>query len=318
MPQPTQNYKVIIRCFTYNHEKYIEDALKGFIMQKTNFPFCAIVVDDFSTDKTAEIIKKYEEQYPDIIKGFYLQENYHSQKKKKAPLLNTWIERTNYIALCEGDDYWIDENKLQKQVEWLDLHPEYSMCCSDARVSSPSGELDWHRYDKDSDITPEQMIIGGGFYIQTATIVYRKDILNYMKENFIRQCNTGDYPLQIMCSIKGKVRYLYEKTAVYRYMNPGSWSSKNKSGNVENWINKWRSVLNLLDGFDIYTKEKYSETIKQRKIKFITDKIIKYKHARPLLKKEFKDVLSLLSFKQKILLFMKENNMQFILSLKKY
>ena len=83
IPNPNCDYKVIIKCFTYNHQNYIEDALKGFVMQKTNFPFFAIVVDDFSTDSTVEIIKKYEEQYPNIIKGIYLQENYYSQGKSK-------------------------------------------------------------------------------------------------------------------------------------------------------------------------------------------------------------------------------------------
>lgn len=315
LPNPTQDYKVVIRCFTYNHEKYIEDALKGFVMQKTNFPFCAIVIDDFSTDRTAEIIKKYEKQYPNIIKGFYLPENFYSKKKKKIPLIKPWLDRAKYIALCEGDDYWIDENKLQKQVDWLDFHPDYTMCCSDAKIISPNGELDWHRYEKDSDITTERMIIGGGFYVQTATLLYREEITNFMNVDFINQCNTGDYPLQIMCCIKGKVRYLCEKTSVYRYKNPGSWSSKNTSGDIgEKWIKNWHSIIYMLDGFDEYTAGKYSETIKQRKIKFITDKIIKYKHARSLLNTEFKDVLSLMSLKQKILLFLRKNNLKLFLS----
>ncbi len=304
--EPNQDYKVVIKCFTYNHEKYIEDALKGFIMQKTNFPFCAIVVDDFSIDRTAEIIRKYEEQYPDIIKGIYLQENYRSQNKAKKPFIQPWFDRSTYIAICEGDDYWIDEYKLQKQVDWLDSHPDYSMCCTDAKVVSPNGELDWHRYDKDSDITPEEMILGGGFFIQTPTLLYRKAIQDYLKEKFIRKCSTGDYSLQIMCSIKGKVRYLCVKSSVYRFQNPGSWSSKDKNNDINNSIIYWRSVLQMLDGFDVYTNGKYSEAIKQRKINFITEKIIKYYNHSSLLNKEFKDILSLLTIKQNIVLFFKK------------
>ena len=307
IPQPKIDYKVIIKCYTYNHQKYIEDALKGFVMQKTNFPFCAVIVDDYSTDQTAEIIRKYEKQYPEIIKGIYLLENYHSQRKSKKSLIQPWLDKTIYIAICEGDDYWIDSSKLQKQVDWLDSHPDYTMCCSDAIISSPNGELDWHRYDKDSDITPESMIVGGGFYIQTATIIYRKVIDNYLKEDYIRQCNTRDYSIQIMCSLKGKVRYFCEKTAVYRFQNPGSWSYDDKYGNVEKLIKKWRSVINLLDGFDKYTSGKYSDTIKYRKIDYISKKIINYKYARNLLYEEFKDVLSLLSFKQRIKLFLRAN-----------
>lgn len=118
--QPTQDYKVVIKCFTYNHEHFIEDTLKGFVNQKTNFPFCALVVDDCSTDSTVSIIRQYEEKYPDIIKGIYLRENYYSQKKKKYPLLEPWFKRSEYVAFCEGDDYWTDDLKLQKQVDILD------------------------------------------------------------------------------------------------------------------------------------------------------------------------------------------------------
>ena len=128
-PLPEKDYMVLIRCYTYNHEKYIEDALKGFIMQKTNFPFVAVIVDDASTDGTADIIRKYEALYPEIIKGIYLKENHYSQKKPKSVYIAPWRERCRYEALCEGDDYWIDSSKLQTQVDFLENNQQYSMCC---------------------------------------------------------------------------------------------------------------------------------------------------------------------------------------------
>ena len=128
-PLPDQDYMVLIRCYTYNHEAYIEDALKGFVMQKTNFPFVAVVVDDASTDGTADVIRRYEAKYPEIIKGVYLKENHYSQKKPKMKYIAPWRERCKYEAICEGDDYWTDSSKLQTQVDFLESHPEYSMCC---------------------------------------------------------------------------------------------------------------------------------------------------------------------------------------------
>lgn len=118
---------VFVRCLTYNHEKYIEDALKGFIMQKTDFPFLAVVIDDCSTDGTADIVRRYEAQYPDIIKGIYLPHNFRSRGEDKRPYYQEYVDKATYWAECEGDDYWTDPYKLQKQVDFLEAHPECSV-----------------------------------------------------------------------------------------------------------------------------------------------------------------------------------------------
>lgn len=96
---------VFVRCLTYNHEKYIEDALKGFVMQKTDFPFLAVVIDDCSTDGAADIVRRYEAQYPDIIKGIYLPHNFRSRREDKRPYYQEYIDKATYWAECEGDDY---------------------------------------------------------------------------------------------------------------------------------------------------------------------------------------------------------------------
>ena len=120
---------VTIRCITYNHEPYIRQCLDGFVMQKTNFRFEAIVHDDASTDSTATIIKEYAEKYPDIIKPIFETENQYS--KRDASLTRIMDNHTHgkYVAMCEGDDYWIDPLKLQKQIDFLEAHPEYSYSC---------------------------------------------------------------------------------------------------------------------------------------------------------------------------------------------
>lgn len=120
--------KVSIICITYNHENYVRKALDGFLMQKTNFEYEILIHDDASTDSTARIIKEYEEKYPKIIKPIYQVENQYS---KGAPIIAGFLlpkAKGEYVAFCEGDDFWTDENKLQEQVEFLDNHPEYSAC----------------------------------------------------------------------------------------------------------------------------------------------------------------------------------------------
>ncbi len=126
-----QKYLVTIRCITYNHEKYLADALEGFVMQKTNFPFVAIVHDDASTDGTAAILRQYAEKYPDIIHPIYETENQYSKHDGSIErIMDEAIAATGakYIAICEGDDYWTDPLKLQKQVDFLESHPDYSVC----------------------------------------------------------------------------------------------------------------------------------------------------------------------------------------------
>ena len=123
---------VAIRCITYNHEPYIRDCLDGFVMQKTNFKFVAIVHDDASTDGTANIIKEYAEKYPDIIKPIFEIENQYSKKDGSLQrIMNDAIEATGakYVAMCEGDDYWIDPYKLQKQVDFMEANPDYVLTC---------------------------------------------------------------------------------------------------------------------------------------------------------------------------------------------
>lgn len=150
------NYLLRVSCMTFNQASYIEDAMNGFVMQQTNFPFVCTIVDDASTDGEQEIINKYMQEHFDLQDSFvaydkemdyghvtfaqhktnkncyfaaiYLKENHYSQKKSKALYLTEWMD-TKYVALCEGDDYWTDPMKLQKQVDFLEEHPDYSLCC---------------------------------------------------------------------------------------------------------------------------------------------------------------------------------------------
>ena len=123
--EDTRPVIVSIRCTVYNHELYLRDCLEGFVMQKTSFRFEAIVHDDASTDRSAAIIKEYAEKYPDIIKPIYETENQYSKHDGSLGRIMTEACRGKYIAFCEGDDYWIDPLKLQKQVDFLEYNTDY-------------------------------------------------------------------------------------------------------------------------------------------------------------------------------------------------
>ena len=125
---------VSIRCVTYNQEKYISQALDSFLMQKTNFPFEIVVHDDASTDKTIEIIKEYEKKFPDIVKPIYETENQYSKKDNSLDLIILSHLKGKYTAYCEGDDFWTNKNKLQKQVDFLEQNPDYGFCCTDVDI----------------------------------------------------------------------------------------------------------------------------------------------------------------------------------------
>ena len=137
-----QPLMVSIRCIAYNQEKYIRDCLEGFVMQQTNFKFEAIVHNDASTDGTAAIIKEYAEKYPDIIKPILETENQYSKHDGSLQRIMAEVCKGRYVAFCEGDDYWTDPLKLQKQVDFLESHPDYSLCFHNAIMHWEDGRAE--------------------------------------------------------------------------------------------------------------------------------------------------------------------------------
>lgn len=206
---------VCIHCKTYNHERYIEEALKGFVMQKTSFPFVAVVIDDCSIDRTAEIIHKYETSFPDIIKAVYLTENYYSQKKSKQGFLEPYDTQSKYIALCEGDDYWTDPYKLQKQVDYMENNTECGMCFTDFSLQNKDYKLIRQSCFKNglhrSSSFEDHLITQG--YIAPMTWLYRKEELSKLDipASFI----DGSFAFALEFFKKSRVCYLEDDTAVH-------------------------------------------------------------------------------------------------------
>ena len=158
----SQNMMVSVICNTYNHGPYVRDALEGFVTQQTNFPFEVLVHDDASTDNTADIIREYEAKYPEIIKPIYQTENQYSQKVRIDRTFQIPRITGKYVAVCEGDDYWTDPMKLQKQVDFLESHPDYSLCaCSTVWQNLKTGITEEAgKIPQDTDISLEELIVG--------------------------------------------------------------------------------------------------------------------------------------------------------------
>ena len=217
---------VAIRCITYNHEPYIRDALEGFVMQKTDFPFVAVVHDDASTDGTADIIREYAARYPHIIKPLYETENQYSKGDgSMSRMMNRAVVATGakYIALCEGDDYWTDPLKLQKQVDFLESHPDYSMVFANVRFHYIDGLSDTTFPLTNRQYYPIE--IYRRCLIATPTIVYRSDVLNstiFKKFSKIRKPVFGDLTLYMACSSVGKIYGLQDVVGGYRRLPSGA------------------------------------------------------------------------------------------------
>lgn len=227
-----QPLMVTIRCITYNHEPYIRQCLEGFVMQKVNFRFEAIVHDDASTDGTAVIIREYAEKYPDIIKPIYETENQYSKHDGSLDRIMNDHTHGKYVALCEGDDYWIDPLKLQKQVDFLEENPEYSICCTDCyRYSQQTGENIYKPHTLEITITLDDLLDRN--VISTLTVLYRKDFfMDY--SDVIKNAPAwpmGDYPMWIWLASKGPIHRIAKITSVYRIQEESASHSKDVNKN---------------------------------------------------------------------------------------
>ncbi len=210
---------VAIRCITYNHEAYIRDALEGFIMQKTNFPFVAIVHDDASTDGTADIIREYAAKYPDIIKPIYETENQYSKHDGSLRrIMTAACEATGakYIALCEGDDYWTDPLKLQKQVDFLESHPTFSLCFHNAHTKMLDGSINDTIYNISGTREYTSSEILKNWTIPTASVVYRSGAIDNDPIMSNPKFKFGDNVLFLTAAKHGKLYCMDEYMSVYR------------------------------------------------------------------------------------------------------
>ncbi|WP_279250672.1 glycosyltransferase [Candidatus Marimicrobium litorale] len=229
----TETIAVSVVCTTYNHELYVREALEGFLMQETDFPFEIIIHDDASTDKTGEIIQEYVFKYPEIIRPIFQSVNQYSKGGFKPLVYAAGFAKGKYVALCEGDDYWIAPEKLQTQVDLLEKNTEIDFAFHSALTRAESVIHDTHRWDygRDRKFSLHEVIMSSRSFAPTCSYFFRRESLTRLPDWFFTMALVGDYYLEIFGSQRGGAIYTYKAMSVYRAESIGSWTERN-IGNV--------------------------------------------------------------------------------------
>lgn len=221
---------VSVICTTFNHEKYIEDAICGFLIQRTNFPFEVVIHDDASTDNSRSIINRYAVAYPTIIRTVFQDENQYS--KGVMMLLHAASYAIgDYIAFCEGDDYWISDDKLQIQFDSLKEVPSCEICFHSAIKTTgevPHDLLFCRRAGRNGILDVGSIIRCGGSFMPTASMLIRKSFFDriFQDTGTFYKRNLDAYFFQIFCALSGGALYIDRPMSVYRSFAEGSWTEK--------------------------------------------------------------------------------------------
>ena len=270
---------VSICCLTYNHEPYIRDCLEGFVMQQTNFIFEVLIHDDASTDNTAAIIREYEVKYPSIIKPIYQTENQYSKGVKVTSVYNFPRVKGQYVAMCEGDDYWTDPLKLQKQVDFLENNNDYGLVYTKTKVFF-EGSKKFKKTLFGLEIPTKGILFNNP--IPTLTTLLRKDILQGFldsQSDEVPRWQMGDYPIWIYFYYHSEIYFLNEVTGVRRML-------LNSASNFSDGSKRMRFIKNGIQMSRFYAKKyldeiKFSEFINYRlKSYYISALIYDFKNSK--------------------------------------
>lgn len=260
---------VSVFCTVHNHEKYIRHCLDGFLMQQTNFPFEVLVHDDASTDGSAKIIREYEEKYPNIIKAIYQKENQYSKKVKIVKTFLLPKAQGEFIARCEGDDYWTDPQKLQKQVDAMRAHPECRLCVHVVEDVSedeiPIGVTCPKQSIPTGMMSSEEFIGKNGDFFQLSSYFhYRSDLEKYYNSfpYFAQISDVGDKPFMLYFGQLGDVFYINEPMSCYRQNSDGGWTTNLIKGSREKVLRHLETTVRVFREFDIYSKGRFSSVLR--------------------------------------------------------
>lgn len=262
------NPVVSICCNTYNHEHYIEDAIEGFLAQETDFPFEILIHDDASTDGTAAIIKYYESTYPQIVRAIYQKSNQYSKGVRISATYLLPKARGEYLALCEGDDYWTHPAKLARQLAAIREH-DVDLVFNPSVTEIFSGHEIIGRTNRygccggsQKKVFLDDVFRKGGGAIPAASIFIKKEALFGVSGEysaFLKDCLTHFY-WQVLGTMRAGAIYLPEYMSVYRRGRIGSWTQRNS--NPEKWLSNSIDFLNRLKRFDSVTQHKYHHLVR--------------------------------------------------------
>ena len=250
---------VSICCITYNQVDYIEDAIDSILSQKTSFPFEVLIHDDASSDGTLEKLQHYEDE-DSRIRVFKESKNRYKDGISYINEILIPSARGKYIAICEGDDYWISNLKLQKSVEYLESHPHCSLYANAALLQDAAGEFigEMGLGSEERDLSTSDLV--NNWHIPTASFVFKKtDGVDYARE-WTFKTPVGDFPRAFYLSTVGYIHYCPECLSVYRYGSTGSWTVRNRSS-LDAAIRSAQAWLEMLVNIDDATKGEYHSEI---------------------------------------------------------
>jgi len=232
--------KVSVCMLSYNQEKFIAQAIESVMMQETKFGYELVIGEDCSTDRTRKICIAYQEKYPDRIRLLLRENNLGMMQNFVQTLLNCTGQ---YVALLEGDDYWTSPHKLQKQVDFLDTHPDYAICFTRSLAFAEDSRREPYyipppEYQKDT-LTIEDLLRVNS--ITTCSVMFRNGLLDTFPDWFF-SLEMGDWPLHIMNAQRGKVGYIHEVMATYRIHDSSYYSSRSVIRNLLNNVNFYRVI----------------------------------------------------------------------------
>ncbi len=233
--------KVSVCMITYNHELFIKQALESVLKQVADFKYEIVIGDDFSQDNTVNILREFQAKYGDKIRLFLNKKNLGAQRN----FFNVFRAcRGNYIALLEGDDFWSSFNKLQTQADFLDRHPEFSMCFTNSSIVDENDNIiNINRLNDDRKRILRQIDIISGFIPPTNTIMIKNYIKEFPDEYFT--IVNGDLLLCAMITEDGDAGYINENTACYRIHAKGLWSTQPKEYQMINYLKTYMALLSL-------------------------------------------------------------------------
>lgn len=320
---------VSIICMAYNHEKYIRQCLDGFVMQKTDFIFEVLIHDDASTDGTADIIREYESLYPDIIKPIYQKENQHSQGIRIIEVFIFPLIKGKYLAWCEGDDYWSDPNKLQKQYDTMEKNFQCAICFHKTRIISENGdptESFFPRYTQmRSGIIDKETYLSLVLFTRTlyqlqfqlsSVMVQTKFYRNYIYKNpFYKSImDVGDLPFFLYMGLCGDAYYIDSEMSCYRKGAVNSWNQRHND--IQKKVSHFEKEIEGLKAFDQFSEQIVHENVK----KGIDSRRFAIYRANGNLAemKKLKEIYKMLSYKDRLKYYLSYYFTNFYSFLKKY
>jgi glycosyltransferase involved in cell wall biosynthesis len=272
---------VSIICLAYNQERYIRSAIEGFLIQKTAFPFEIIIHDDASTDQTTQIILSYARDYPVLIKPIIQTQNQYSLSPNQIVKIPILCAKGLFLAFCEGDDYWIDPEKLEKQFMAMQKYSNCELSFHSARAEYRDGSsaVISRSVEQIKVFSARRVIWGGGGFCPTASLMIKRGVFDVLFSVIDEQNYLYDYVIQIFASLKGGALYINDVMSVYRVGSVGSWSEKTRES-FSFYVLQMYKVIDALAWINRYSKGKYSVVIRYMQIKaYVTifyKRIIRY------------------------------------------